>query len=341
MSKSMVGIDIGYDRLKMAVLSGGKVVKSVILDMPDKMVQQGRVVSVEAMGEMIRYALKDNHIRCNNAAVLLSNENILIRNVTMPIMTADQLNYNLPYEFRDYITEELKDYVFDYAMLDEPEVIQKKAENKEKNEKDDDESSHSMDLLAVAAPKELIEDTRDMTRKAGLHLRQAAPVVTAYSNLLKLQENKDRECCILDLGHHSVRMYIFKDDRHMVTRELENGLVRLEEIVADKFNVDRHLAHTYIQTNHENCQYSEECMNFYNQAAIELMRAVNFYQFSNPDSALEDAFICGGGALIAPFVETLKQNIKLNYLSVSSLIPGGDKTTDAESVLQAVGIALE
>jgi hypothetical protein len=33
------------------------------------------------------------------------------------MMTTDQLNFNLPFEFNDYITGEIKDYVFDYAVL--------------------------------------------------------------------------------------------------------------------------------------------------------------------------------------------------------------------------------
>lgn len=55
--------------------------------------------------------MKENKIRCKEAAVVVSSGICFLRNVTMPEMTAEQLVYNLPYEFRDYITDELKKYV--------------------------------------------------------------------------------------------------------------------------------------------------------------------------------------------------------------------------------------
>ena len=57
---------------------------------------------------LIRKTMKENKIRCKEAAVVVSSGICFLRNVTMPEMTAEQLVYNLPYEFRDYITDELK-----------------------------------------------------------------------------------------------------------------------------------------------------------------------------------------------------------------------------------------
>ncbi len=35
----------------------------------------------------------------------------------LPLMTEEQLRLNLPYEFHDYIGDEMDKYVFDYAMI--------------------------------------------------------------------------------------------------------------------------------------------------------------------------------------------------------------------------------
>ena len=51
---------------------------------------------------------------------MLPNEVVFIKNVEMPPMSVDQLKYNLPFEFNDYITGERKEYVFDYAVVSEP-----------------------------------------------------------------------------------------------------------------------------------------------------------------------------------------------------------------------------
>ena len=117
MAKTVLGIDVGYDSLKLALVKGRQVKKTAVVPMPNSLIRAGRVVSVETMGDLLRTAMKQNGLRCDKAALALPNETVFIRNVTMPIMTEDQLKYNLPFEFRDYITDELKGYVFDYAMI--------------------------------------------------------------------------------------------------------------------------------------------------------------------------------------------------------------------------------
>ena len=123
MAKTILGVDIGSESLKLALVTGGEVKRTVAVPIPGNLVREYRVVSTETMGELIRNTLKAEGIRARDAAVVLPNEMVYVRSVTMPRMTTDQLVYNLPFEFRDYITEELKDYVYDYAMISTPEEL--------------------------------------------------------------------------------------------------------------------------------------------------------------------------------------------------------------------------
>lgn len=84
MAKSILGIDIGHDCLKLVLVNGTQIKKTAM--------------------------------------------------VTMPLMTADQLVYNLPYEFRDYITDELKNYIFDYAMMTTQEELSQKQDTGRKED---------------------------------------------------------------------------------------------------------------------------------------------------------------------------------------------------------------
>ena len=383
MSKRILGIDIGYDTLKMALVSGKHVRKTAIAPMPKRLMREGRIVSPEAMGELIRNTMRENGIRCSSAAISFSAEAVFVRNVTVPVMSADQLTYNLPYEFRDYITDELKNYVFDYAMLssskEDKNALAAKAKGKQPKEKKAKKSkknaleafaeaqeneeaappssaapgaessvpesaSRTMELLAVAAPVSLMEETQSIVRKAGLKLTKAAPAVCSYISLIRNMADANRpasgEYCILDLGYQAIRMDMFKGARHEVTRALEFGLSRIDDALADAYNVDVHLAHTYLLTNYEDCQSKEVCLNAFNNIAVELMRALNFYRFSNPDSELGDVWLCGGGAAIAPLCQVIADgldNLKLH--SADELLPESAKTGQSYSLIQAIGIA--
>lgn len=358
MAKSCLGIDIGKDQLKLVLMKGETIQKAVSVQMPEGLLKEGRIVSVETTGELIRKTMKENKIRCKEAAVVVSSGVCFLRNVTMPEMTADQLVYNLPYEFRDYITDELKKYVFDYSWgfveeLPKAKKPKKQPKKKKGEEKPDEKAEDSeerrgeMELLAAAAPLEAIDDLRLMARKAGLKLTFAAPEVSACENLLhyKLKEesDKDKEYGILDLGSTSSRLLIFKGDRHQVTRIIERGMEQVEELLADSLHIDIHLAHTWLLTNHEDCVNSEICQDAFSQISVELMRALNFYQFSNPDSRLEDIYICGGGASIESMRESLKENLDVTIHDASELMDGlgGGRVSEAPSLwMLAAGTAL-
>jgi type IV pilus assembly protein PilM len=384
MSKRSLGIDIGYDTLKLALVSGKQVQKTAIASMPKRLMRDGRIVSPEAMGELIRNTMRENGIRCSSAAFSFSSEAVFVRNVTIPVMSADQLIYNLPYEFRDYITDELKNYIFDYAMLTSPKEekkameamkkADKQAKDKQKKKKQNaleafteeqesgtdtvpsasastetlgdasDTAAQTMELLAVAAPISLMEETQLILRKAGLKLVKAAPSVCSYISMIRNMDDENRpesgEYCFLDLGYQAIRMYMFKGTRHEVTRALEFGLSRIDDALADAYNVDVHLAHTYLLTNYEDCQSKDVCLNAFNGIAVELMRALNFYRFSNPDSNLSDIWLCGGGAAIAPLCQVISEgldNLKLRY--ANELLPAGMSIEEGNSLIQAIGIA--
>ena len=216
MARKILGIDIGYQSLKLALCKDGRILKAITTEMPANLLRDGRLTSTEAMGELLRMTMRENHIRASRAAMVLPNELTYFRTVTMPRMTAEQLAYNIPYEFNDYIEEEPQKYLFDYAMLSDP-----------KNDPGD-----TMELIAVASPTSLLDQAREMLGKAGLKLTKAAPTEYAYIALLRGVERSNAEpgeYCILDLGYRAVRMFMFRGDRHMVTRVLEIGLRNLDE----------------------------------------------------------------------------------------------------------------
>ena len=250
MKKTILGVDIGHDQLKLALVKGSHVLKTASVPMPENLLRDGRITSRESMAELIRTTMKANGMRANRAAFVLPNETIFVKNVEMPLMTVDQLKYNLPFEFNDYITGELRDYVFDYAVLsDEPTTASEYGEP-------EGDGTPSMELMAVGVLRAVVEDAQETLRKVGLRLVLAAPALCAYISLLRARQGtrsgEAGEYAVLDLGYEAIRMYIFRGDRHIATRVLEIGLSVLDGVLADVLGVDIHLAHTYLTTNYEN-----------------------------------------------------------------------------------------
>lgn len=52
MAKSCLGIDIGKDQLKLVLMKGENIVKTASVQMPEGLLKDGRIVSVETTGEL-------------------------------------------------------------------------------------------------------------------------------------------------------------------------------------------------------------------------------------------------------------------------------------------------
>ena len=349
MAKTILGIDIGQDLLKLALVRGDKVLKTAVVSMPEHLLQEGHIISRESMAELLRTTIKEHGLRSGAAALVLPTNATYVKNVEMPLMTEEQLAYNLPFEFNDYITGDVRDYLFDYAVQNGSmaETQKKTAKTKDKTaeaEKETETENQHLELMIVCTPRFMLDDAHEFIRKAGMKLTMAAPAICSYISLIRARQEFlsqiGEEYGILDLGYNEIRMYMFHKDRNVATRVLEIGLSTLDNVISDVLSIDVHLAHTYLMTNYDNCQTREECMTAYENIAVELMRALNFYRFSSPDSSLSDLWLCGGGAVIAPLAETISGMLDIQLHPAQELIPGGEQIPDCHCFVQAIGMAM-
>jgi type IV pilus assembly protein PilM len=114
----------------------------------------------------------------------------------------------------------------------------------------------------------------------------------------------------------------------------------LDQVIAEAYSVDVHLAHTYLLSNYENCQSKEYCMNAYGTITVELMRALNFYRFSNPESRLGDLYLTGGGSMIKPLRKAIADTVGMKIHPPTELVPGGKTVTAVHGLIQAIGVTM-
>lgn len=332
MGKTCVGIDIGTCQLKLAVCSGGTVRQIVVEDMPDNLVREGRVISPEAMAELIRKTAAGARITTRKCAVVLPASAVFTRTMTVPMMTQEQLKINLPYEFRDFITQEKDKYFYDYAIMD--------------TLYDEEGKPQELELIAAAALKETIKSYSDMCRRARLKLVTAIPEELGYMNMIRRMESQnsdkeEREYCFIDLGHTVTKMYIYRGIKHQATRVVEFGMQRLDAVIAEALNTDEHLARVHKHANNNNELTSEACMNIYSTISVELMRAINFYRYNSPNSNLQEVFLCGGGARIEPLAERIAADLAMPVHNAAELLPDSSENADVSLCLAAIGAAMQ
>lgn len=304
----IVGFEIGDHSVKLVYFAGNELKKSVCAELPDAMVSHGRILSMDAMADFLRDTARANGIPRAGAAVSLSLADAYTRDVTMPAMTEQQLAYNLPFEFHDFLTEEKSKYFFDYSVR---RVL-----------KDEEGYPKEMELLACAILKSRVEEYRAMLHRAGFKLKVLTPAECAYAAVLAFAEERDdtlRESCIVALGHSSSHLYIYHGREFDSHREIDIGSAALDALIAEDQSVDIHVARGYRQKNYNGVLEADYARDIYARLAVEVVKAVNFYNYNNRDRELTDVYFCGGDN-IGALVHAMEENTKLRVCPAAELL---------------------
>lgn len=320
MKKDVVGIEIGSSTTKLVMDDS-----YIVVNTPENSVNGEELVAFDGMSEFIHDTLKENNMKAKKVALVLPDSDVYLNRVTMPYMTTKQLQVNLPYEFKKVIGKEKDNYLYDYALAS---YIQ-----------DDSGKIVDMDLLAGAVSSSLIEKYKEMFKKAGLKLVQATPRELAIMNVLRKSKKVTGDIALVDLGYSYTRIDIYKDGIYETSKTLEKGVKDMAEIASEILYCDTHIALEYLKVNKDNVLSHERMINLYENIAVEIMRAINYYTYENRENTLENLYVYGGGAHIESFVSTIKTNVSLDVQSICAL--GSDEEDVLVDALAAYGASEE
>lgn len=280
MASKMIGIEIGNDTLKMAVVKNGTVRQMAVERLPENLVRDGRVTTPAAMITFLKAMMKKHKIRKGDCALVLPPQIVVCQPVTLPQMTEAELKLNLPFEFRDYIGKDMAKYEFDYIVLSI--------------------KGGMMNLYAAAARKDLVEEYYNIFKKAGLILKVATPAEMAWLNAVAANKNLPKELAILDIGYQTTRLNIFSNGNFIMGKDIEMGGQMLDETIAAFQQVDPYVARTRKESNMEHVLSSELMNDPYATIAIEVMKILSFYNYSYHagENQLQDIYYCGGSSHI-------------------------------------------
>ncbi len=325
MAKSMVGFDIGVSELKAVIWDGRKIKKIITETMPENLVKDGIIISYEAMADFIKESLKGSRAP-RACAVILPTNYVFIRRFTMQNMTKAQLAVNLPYEFRDFLTQDKDRYFFDYAV----------------NGLIENEDGTYLDLLAVCVGKGVISDYRAMFRRAGFKLSVAIPAEAAYLDIVREQPQiEGKNFSFVDFGYSATRLVIFDGAGYEVSRNIEVGIKSVCETIANYYGIDLPMARGYLVSNRENCQELPELQPVYNAIAADIRKAVSFYSFSSGKGSVSELWCCGGGSHIDALVKTVEDGAGLRLKPVTLLLPPVPENVSTQSAAAAIGAVIQ
>lgn len=324
----VVGIDIGNYRIKISYIVKGELKDVFVETLPDNIVKDGMIQYWDAMADFLKETFQSHGIHCRNVIFTLPASGAYMRVVDLPRMTVKQLQLNLPFEFHDYISEPTEKYFYDYAVIEEGEK--------------------TMKLLAVACSRELIDRYRTLAKHAKLNAVGLVPevlgfqrVLRRYNALFRVPDEKDY--AILDMGDRSFKLHFFRHGVYEVTRPLEPGARHIAEIAAEIRGTDVHIGQLAAESNQDDVLAHENMEALYESSAVQIMRAMNFYSYSNTNNTIDTLYYCGGAANYPALLETIEETMNLPMRPLTDLMPYTGPGLEAALLLspQSYGVALD
>lgn len=158
-SQSAVGLDIGAERVRVAQISAtasGRVLTAYgIAHTPFGALTDGEIIDGPAISAAIKDAWKSAGIRGKTCAVGVSNQRVVVRLIDLPFMERAELANAIQYLAQDYIPMAVEESIFDFQIMGDYMTSS---------------DEHMMEVLLVAAHREMIDHTVSAVEGAGVKL---------------------------------------------------------------------------------------------------------------------------------------------------------------------------
>jgi len=212
-AKSVVGLDIGSSAVKAVELKpagkGYKVTAFGSESVPPDSIVDGAIIDGAAVADAVRRLFEGRKIQTKEVAASLSGNAVIVKKITLPVMTAAELAESIYWEAEQYIPFDIQDVNLDYQILDSGEAPGK----------------GTMEVLLVAAKKEKIDDYTGVIAQAG---RMAVVVdVDAFALQNAFEANYGIEpgqvVVLLNAGASAININILQGDQSVFTRDISIG----------------------------------------------------------------------------------------------------------------------
>jgi len=212
-ARALVGLDIGSSAVKAIELKpagkGYKVTAFGSEPVPPDSIVDGAIIDAVSVADSIRRLFESRNIKTQEVAASLSGNAVIVKKITLPMMTEAELSESIYWEAEQYIPFDIQDVNLDYQILDKGDPAA---------------GRNNLEVLLVAAKKEKIADYTGVIAQAG---RTAVVVdVDAFALQNAYEVNYGIEpgvTVLLNAGASATNINILQGDQSIFTRDISVG----------------------------------------------------------------------------------------------------------------------
>jgi len=338
--KNLVGVDIGASSIKVVQLKESRkrlgVVRYGYAPLPPQTIVDGHVMNRGAVIEALAKIFVDNKISTRDVAVGVYGQSVIVRKITVPMMSAAELDEQITWEAEQHIPFDIKDVHVDY------EVLKRRPE------------AGQMDLLLVAAKKDEINDYASIIKEA--KLKPVVVDINAFTvqNIFEYIHGlpDDQTIALLNVGASLSSLNIVSRGVSAFTREVTNAGNTITEEIQRQLNIPFEQAEQ-IKITAASGSVPPQVHQIIAQAcealAGEIQRSLDFYLATSGEAEIGRVYVCGGSAYLGALVQAIEKRARVPVMMLDPLasltaeagkVNEQDMRTRSSQLTVAVGLAL-
>ena len=300
--KLAVGIDIGSSSVKLVHLrqkKAGYVLQAFgTAPLPPEAIIDGALMNSAAVTHAIETLVSTQKVKTKDVAIGVRGHSVIVKKISLPRMTQDELDESIQWEAEQYIPFEVNDVNIDTQILATA-----------------DDPAGQMDVLLVAAKKEMINDYTSVCVEAGLSPAvvdvDAFAVQNAYE--LSYQLPPTETIVLINAGAAVTNINILADGVTTFTRDVTTGGNVFTEEIQKQLSVSYEEAEALKIGGHGDSdavvpqEVDRIVQSVAEQLADEIQRSLDFYAATTPNRSISRIFLSGGTARVTQLVKAIEQ----------------------------------
>jgi len=325
----IVGVDIGAASIKMCLLKkmkeGGYTLSATAHRSYDEdLLHDGNIIDGAFIGRELKSMAASSGIKIRTAASALSSYSVITKRVAMPFLEKEALEESVRLEVENIIPFPLKEIYYSYYIMGM-----------------DEEKEGMMNLLVVAAKKEIVDGYMNAFDMAGFDLSVLDVDIFAVTNLLdEIYKPKGFSVLAADIGASVTNIAIVKEVNVEFTREILIGGKYVTGEIARRQNV------SYKEAEERKLKAGQDVtdflQDFISNVSSEINKTVNFYVATKPRETVGKIYLTGGSSRVVGLKERVEKDsgIEVEFLDPFLFVKSGGAETVDEEEKYSVPVAL-
>jgi type IV pilus assembly protein PilM len=308
-SKSLVGLDIGSHSVKMVEVTGSrghyKLARFGYAPLPSEAIVQGSFMNAPAITDAIRTACAMGGFKAKDVASSVSGHSVIVKRISLPAQSEDELNETIRWEAEQYIPFDINEVHLDYQILQRTGA------------------DEQMDVLLVAAKKDLIDDYTNVIAETGLTLAVMDVDAFALGNMYEASHDvpSDSAIALVNVGASVININVMTGKVPIFTRDITSGGNQYTEEVQKSLGISFEEAEQ-IKIGGSGREAStdvvpqevENAMREVSETLLgEIQRSLEFYRATTSEVPIAKVVLTGGSAHVPGLDRLFEERLEVPF----------------------------